>query len=386
MKIDINNIKVMERIRKEINKIDELAEDIALNGLLHALIVMALDGGEYQLLAGLRRLNAIQSLGWTEVPVNIVAPADAEAALRIEISENEQREPFTFTEKIDFARLVEEIEREKAKLRKLEGQSLGGTIAGRGRPLDDSFQPPGPSSYEAPKSPRQQTRDIVGEKIGMSGKQYDRAKFIASNAPQEVIDELDRGERKIRPTYDELKAKEKAALPPAETLTLKNPSDNETNVISDPGLKRVQGKDKQQSTPKVTLVTRDQCDAPDKNITSAVIASKTPKPPSHPKPPMTPRLEKLQKDDEERIRKIREWEAMPLGEKVKELERQLRTEKDRADTAERELRDYKEKTHNQIVHGEGNIQLLQNQKKDLETALVTARTRINELEAKYESN
>ncbi|GHU51783.1 hypothetical protein AGMMS49975_06290 [Clostridia bacterium] len=41
---------------------------------------------------------------------------------------------------------------------------------------------------------------------------YDRAKYIAANAPEEVIDELDRGERTIRGTYDELRAKEKSEI------------------------------------------------------------------------------------------------------------------------------------------------------------------------------
>ncbi len=122
MTIAIERIIIKERIRKEITKISELAEDIRENGLLNPITVMMLDGGKYQLLAGLRRLKAVQSLGHTEIAVNVVFPADAEAALRIEISENEQREDFTFSEKMDYGRLLEEIEREKAR----ERMSLGG--------------------------------------------------------------------------------------------------------------------------------------------------------------------------------------------------------------------------------------------------------------------
>ena len=54
---------------------------------------------------------------------------DAEAALHIEIGENEYREPFTFSEKMDFSRMILEIERAKAKKRMAEG----GKEAGRGR-------------------------------------------------------------------------------------------------------------------------------------------------------------------------------------------------------------------------------------------------------------
>jgi ParB family chromosome partitioning protein len=102
--------------------ITELARDIALNGLPHPVTVLEAEGGNYRLLAELRRLKAVQSLGMTEIAVNVVSPVDAEAALRIEVSENEQREDFTYSEEMDFARLLEEIERAKA----LERKSIGG--------------------------------------------------------------------------------------------------------------------------------------------------------------------------------------------------------------------------------------------------------------------
>jgi ParB family chromosome partitioning protein len=192
MKVMMERILRKEHIRKDISKIPELAEDIRVNGLLNPVTVMALDDGDYQLLAGLRRVKAVQSLGQTQIAVNIVAPADAEAALRIEVSENEQREGFTFSEKMDYARLLEDIEKAKALERMLAGKSAD--------PTD-----PGPEGGE--------TRDIIGAKIGMSGRQYDRAKYVADNAPEEVIDQLDKGERSIRGTYDELRAQEKESTP-----------------------------------------------------------------------------------------------------------------------------------------------------------------------------
>ncbi|GHU53712.1 hypothetical protein FACS1894132_06650 [Clostridia bacterium] len=216
MKIEIRRIKVAERIRKTVNKIDELAADIRENGLITPIAVMqnSTEGSslpDYQLLAGLRRLRAMELNGETEIEVNVIPAADAEAALKIEFSENEQREPFTYSEKIDYARLIEEIERVKAQERKVES----GAIYGRGheKKVEDC------GSQPIKRQP--QTRDIVGEKIGLSGKQYDRAKYIAANAPPEVIDELDRGERSIRGTYDELRAKEKAVATPAASLPQK---------------------------------------------------------------------------------------------------------------------------------------------------------------------
>ena len=188
MRIEIESIKVAARIRNQTTKIEELAADIQKNGLINPITVMTVDGG-YQLLAGLRRLRAAQTLGWTEIEATVAAPKDAEAALFIEHSENEQREQFTFSEKMDYAKLIEEIERAKAQERMLAGK--------RGdNPVDH-----GPQGSSGGRS-----REAVGAKIGLSGRQYDRAAYIAEHAPREVIDELDRGERTIRSTYDKLRA------------------------------------------------------------------------------------------------------------------------------------------------------------------------------------
>jgi len=197
VKIAIDRIKIAERIRKEITRIPGLAADILQNGLLHPVTVMPLDGGTFQLLAGLRRIKAAQALGWAEIECNIVSPANAEAALRIAIGENEQREPFTYSEKMDYARLIEEIERAKARERMLAGK--------KSKTADPVAH--GPQGLG-------KSRDVIGEKIGMSGRQYDRAKYIAANAPQEVIAQLDKGERSIRGTYNELRAKEKTGTAP----------------------------------------------------------------------------------------------------------------------------------------------------------------------------
>ena len=200
MKIEVESIKVAARIRKLTARIDELAQDIEQNGLINPITVMAVEGG-YQLLAGLRRLRAAQSLGWVQIEATVATPKDAEAALNIEHSENVQREQFTFSEKMDYARLIAEIEKAKAHDRRV----IGGATAGRNRPQKDGLHGSHPIAERNPRA-----RDVVGGKIGMSGQQYDRAKYIAHYAPQEVIEELDRGERTIRGTYDEIRTSKKS--------------------------------------------------------------------------------------------------------------------------------------------------------------------------------
>ena len=307
MKALINSIKITDRVRKEVTKIDELAANIQTHGLLNPITVMSLEGGEFQLLAGLRRLRAVESLGQIEIAINIVAPADAEAEIRIEISENEQREPFTFSEKMDFARLLEDIEREKS----LERKSLGG----KGGLEQDT--PHG--AYVK----RGETREIVAEKIGMGKTSYDRAKYIAENAPEEIIEELDKGQRSIRGTYEELKAKE-----------------NSDKIETDPETAKKQ-------------LSSDKLDSP---------------------PPYHPGL--LSKSDEEAAEKLKTFNAMSPQDKIQELKRQLKEERVRAANAESELSRLKELHHNAVYHKDGIIQ-------NLSVRLEKAEARVEELEAQY---
>ena len=68
----ICNIRVGDRIRRDLGDIDGLAQNIDAIGLLQPLVVLS-DG---TLLAGARRLAAVKLLGWQEVPVRIMEPAN----------------------------------------------------------------------------------------------------------------------------------------------------------------------------------------------------------------------------------------------------------------------------------------------------------------------
>ncbi len=192
MKVNINEVKVATRIRKQTANIEELAGDIKQNGLINPITVMSVSGGGYQLLAGLRRLRAARELGWSEIEATVVPPKGAEEALKIEYSENEQRESFTYSEKMDYARLIAEIEKAKAKERMLAGEKTADPVVH------------GPQG-----TPTGRSRDIIGKKIGMSGRQYERAKYVADRASPEIIDEIDCGKRSIRSTYDKFLSDDK---------------------------------------------------------------------------------------------------------------------------------------------------------------------------------
>ncbi len=90
MEIDINKIKVSDRIRKDFGGIEELARDIEQNGLINPIVVTP----DFQLIAGERRLRAHQFLDRKEVTVRVMEIKDYEHQLQLEISENEHRKEF----------------------------------------------------------------------------------------------------------------------------------------------------------------------------------------------------------------------------------------------------------------------------------------------------
>ena len=60
--IDINKIHRSEKNFYEIIDIDDLAEDIKINGLNHNLVVRPTENGTYELISGERRFTALSKL------------------------------------------------------------------------------------------------------------------------------------------------------------------------------------------------------------------------------------------------------------------------------------------------------------------------------------
>jgi ParB family chromosome partitioning protein len=77
--------------RKDFDELElaELRSSIRTNGLLQPLLVRP-KGGTFELVAGERRLRAVQSLGWREVPAHI-REMDDQAVLTLALIENLQR-------------------------------------------------------------------------------------------------------------------------------------------------------------------------------------------------------------------------------------------------------------------------------------------------------
>ncbi|HDJ6097449.1 TPA: ParB N-terminal domain-containing protein [Staphylococcus aureus] len=189
MLIDINKVTVGKRIRKDYGDITSLADDIEDRGLINPPVVTP----DYELIAGERRLKAMKKLDYRQIEVRVMSVEDYEHQLKIEISENEERKAFTYSERMDYAKQLERIEAKKAKDRKTSKLKQN----------KDTVMDQGPER-------KGETRDIVGKASGFgSGRTYARAKYIYENADEETIKEVDEGKKSIRKAHDELRAKEK---------------------------------------------------------------------------------------------------------------------------------------------------------------------------------
>lgn len=184
MLIEINKVIVNDRIRKDFGNIDELAQDIKENGLINPPVVTP----EFELIAGERRYRAMKSLGWQQIEVRIMSVQDALHKLKLEISENENRKEFSFKERMEWAKLLENEISKKAK----ENQGKRSDL----------------TSVESKTNVR--TDGLVAKEVGLGGKDtYRKAKYIYENADEEMIKQLDDGKLSINGAYVSLKNKAK---------------------------------------------------------------------------------------------------------------------------------------------------------------------------------
>ena len=105
------------------DKINELAASIKEHGVLQPLIVSELGGGEYQLIAGERRLHASKKAGLEKVPV-IVRSVSEQQRLEVSLVENLQRTDLNPLEKAKaFKRLMDEFNLTQEQVAKQVGKS-----------------------------------------------------------------------------------------------------------------------------------------------------------------------------------------------------------------------------------------------------------------------
>lgn len=87
MKIRVSDIKVKNRIRKDLGDLQPLKESIQKLGLLHPILIDL----ENTLISGERRLESVKILGWEYVDVRIVDIRNKKERVQMEAEENNIR-------------------------------------------------------------------------------------------------------------------------------------------------------------------------------------------------------------------------------------------------------------------------------------------------------
>lgn len=187
----IGEVQVAERIRKDNGGIEELAGDIREHGLINPITVMEQTEGGYVLIAGLRRLKAMELLGAEEIRATVMTALEADEMLMLEIAENEQRKEFTVSEKLAFAEKLKAVEAEKARVRMSTHARVGYAVK------------QGVANWPQPET-QGRARDIVAQKAGFtSATQMRRAQAVSESRP-DLMEQVDKGEKSISGAYSDM--------------------------------------------------------------------------------------------------------------------------------------------------------------------------------------
>lgn len=152
MILNIKDLKVENRVRKDFGDIDRLAEGIKKYGLLHPIVVRKNEDG-YDLIAGERRVRAMLLLGNVEIEAKLFDDLNDLEAKEIELEENINRQNLTWPEENEAKRQLDEIKRE------LYGDAKPGQLGDANWGL-------------------QETAESLGQSIGAVSQDIKMAKFL----------------------------------------------------------------------------------------------------------------------------------------------------------------------------------------------------------------
>lgn len=204
--INISDIIVDQRLRQNIGDIKPLAKDIKAHGLLHPPVVTPTN----HLIAGGRRLEALKFLGIEEITVSEIDIADVEKLVEAEYNENNMRSDFLLTEKLEYARQMEVIEKAKAEERMKSGKT---------EDPRENF-PKGTNTGSDPREnfPKGRVTQIVAKKCNLgSYKQYEKMKEIwehESDFDPKDFEKWNKGELSTSKMYNKLKPPTEKHTPP----------------------------------------------------------------------------------------------------------------------------------------------------------------------------
>lgn len=160
IEIDIDKLVPSTNNFYGIREIEELADSIKENGLMHNLVVRKLDNGTYEILSGERRYSALKILNYKKAPCQVkdINELDGEILL---IQANSKQRELTHIEKMKGIERLKEL----YKLKKSNGEEV----------------------------PKGKTRDIIGKDIGLSGVQVGRYMKVSEKLIDPLKDKLEEG-------------------------------------------------------------------------------------------------------------------------------------------------------------------------------------------------
>jgi ParB family chromosome partitioning protein len=136
----------------------ELVASISASGLLQPISVRSRGNG-FELIAGERRLRAVQELGWQQVPA-VVKDADDQTLLTLALIENLQRNDLSpIDEAQGYQRLIEQFHVGQAEVARMVAVSPGIT------PVDDAGVA-NAAGAEAPDEPAREVDRDLGRDLG----------------------------------------------------------------------------------------------------------------------------------------------------------------------------------------------------------------------------
>lgn len=117
MIINICDIKIKKRVRKDLGDLENLKDSLRRYGLLSPITI----NSKNELVAGQRRLESAKQLGWTTINANIIEVEDKIGQLEMELEENTQRLPFTDEELLEGYNALEKLKNPPFFTRLLSG-------------------------------------------------------------------------------------------------------------------------------------------------------------------------------------------------------------------------------------------------------------------------
>jgi len=94
VQMDIDQIVIRKRVRKNLGDLSSLMDSLRRHGLLNPIVI----NSRNELVAGHRRTEAARRLGWRTVEVRVVDGEDEADLVEMEIEENTQRKSLTSDE------------------------------------------------------------------------------------------------------------------------------------------------------------------------------------------------------------------------------------------------------------------------------------------------